>query len=301
MTDQHVLDPSAVTLEDGRPTTTSLIVAEVFGKQHRDVLRAIRNLDCSQDFHQRNFAQASQEVTQPNGGVAKYPCYRMTRDGFTFLCMGFTGKEAAQWKEAYIQAFNRMEAELQQRNIEQYSETEGAMFTGKLVELNFGKGVVHAEWDTAGNLWLGDLELDALLGYKMKNSALGLFRRFEHEFPEGSVCEYRTDAGHRRAIFTPMAWAVLARRSTMRLAPCLALAAVQHYVPPKLMEVKREDYQRLVTRTNENTEKFQQIAAASGALASAVADAYESIHIAQGSIEKDHPALRPGRDKSKTH
>lgn len=302
MNDQHVLDPSAVTLEDGRPTTTSLIVAEVFGKQHRDVMRAIRGLDCPEDFHLRNFAQMIGEVEVGKGARRKVDACRMTRDGFTFLCMGFTGKEAARWKVAYIEAFNRMEAELQQRNTEQYSEAEGAMFTGKLVELNFGKGAVHAEWDTAGNLWLGDLELDALLGYKMKNATLALFHRYEHEFPEGSVCEYRDDRDdQRRAIFTPMGWAVLARHSTRREAPQLALAAVQHYVPPKLMEVKREDYQRLVTRTNENTDKFQRIAAASGELASAVADAYESIYLAQGSIEKDHPALMPGRDQSKTH
>lgn len=297
MTEQNVLDPSAVTLEDGRPTTTSLVVAEVFGKQHRNVLKAIRELDCSSEFALLNFEQC----TRKGSNNKPEPFYRMTRDGFTFLCMGFTGAEAARWKEAYIAAFNRMEADLQQRNAEQYSEVDGPMFTGNLVPLDFGAGAVHAEWDTAGNLWLGDLEVDAVLGYKMKNSALGLFHRFEHEFPEGSVCEYRTEAGHRRAIFTPMAWAVLARRSTMRLAPCLALAAVQHYVPPKLMEVKREDYQRLVTRTNENTEKFQRIAAASGELASAVADAYESVYLAQGAIERDHPALMPGRDQSKTH
>lgn len=294
MTDQNVLDPSAVTLEDGRPTTTSMIVAQVFGKRHDDVLKRIRSLDCSREFTLRNFAECS----RPGSNNKPEPFYRMTRDGFTFLCMGFTGKEAARWKEAYIQAFNRMETELQQHNGAQYNEEVGAEFTGRTVELNFGKGVVHAEWDTAGNLWLGDLEVDALLGYKMKNSALGLFHRFEHEFPEGSVCEYRTDAGHRRAIFTPMAWSVLARRSTLRLAPMLALAAVQHYVPPKLMEVKREDYQRLVTRTNENTEKFQRLAAASGELSRAVADAYESVYIAQGSIEHDHPALMPRRNST---
>lgn len=297
MTDQHVLDPSAVTLDAGRPTTTSLIVAEVFGKRHDNVIKAIRSLDCSADFALLNF----EECTRKGSNNKPEPFYRMTRDGFTFLCMGFTGKEAARWKEAYIAAFNRMEAELQQRDTEQYSEVEGAMFTGRLVELDFGACAVHAEWDTAGNLWLGDMEVDALLGYKMKNSALGLFHRYEHEFPEGSVCEYRQDGGQRRAIFTPMAWAVLARHSTLPLAPRFALAAVQHYVPPRLMEVKREDYQRLVTRTEESAEKFQRIAAASGELASAVADAYESVYLAQGSVERDHPALMPGRDQSKTH
>ncbi len=105
---------SEICVVDGHPTTTSLYVAEHFGKRHDDVLKRIRTLDCSDDFRLRNFAEASQEVSQPNGGVAKYPVVRLTRDGFTFLCMGFTGKEAAKWKEAYINAFNQMEAQLRQ-------------------------------------------------------------------------------------------------------------------------------------------------------------------------------------------
>lgn len=48
----------------------------------------------------------------PNGGTRTYRIFRITRDGFVFLAMGFTGKEAAQWKEAYITAFNKMEAQL---------------------------------------------------------------------------------------------------------------------------------------------------------------------------------------------
>ena len=98
---------------NGHATTTSNQIAEHFGKSHRSVLRAIGNLGCTPDFHLRNFAQASVEVEQPNGGTAKYPAYTITRDGFVFLAMGFTGKEAAQWKEAYIEAFNAMEAALQ--------------------------------------------------------------------------------------------------------------------------------------------------------------------------------------------
>jgi Rha family phage regulatory protein len=86
MTDHHVLDPSAVIIEDGRPTTTSLVVADVFGKQHKDVLRAIRGLDCPAEFTERNFALS--DFTDPTGRAL--PMYSMTRDGFTFLCMGFT-------------------------------------------------------------------------------------------------------------------------------------------------------------------------------------------------------------------
>ena len=51
----------------------------------------------------------------PTGGVRKDPAYLMTRDGFTFLAMGFTGPRAAVFKEAYIEAFNKMEAELKNK------------------------------------------------------------------------------------------------------------------------------------------------------------------------------------------
>ena len=98
---------------NGHATTTSIQIAEHFGKEHKLVLRAIRNLACSPVFRLRNFAPASIKVEQPNGGIANYPAYTMTRDGFVFLAMGFTGKEAAQWKEAYIEAFNAMESALQ--------------------------------------------------------------------------------------------------------------------------------------------------------------------------------------------
>ena len=83
----------------------SLMVAEMFEKRHKNVLRAIENLDCSEDFSQLNFAPSN--YTDERG--KKQPCVNMTRDGFTFLAMGFTGKKAAQFKEAYIKRFNEME------------------------------------------------------------------------------------------------------------------------------------------------------------------------------------------------
>jgi len=101
-----------VTVINGQATTSSLKVAEVFGKQHKDVLKAISNLECSKDFSERNFALTSFEVNQPNGGSRTEKAYTITRDGFSFLAMGFTGKKAAQFKEAYIQAFNEKEAAL---------------------------------------------------------------------------------------------------------------------------------------------------------------------------------------------
>ena len=93
---------------EGQITTTSNQVAEHFGKRHADVIRAIRKLDAPKEFTERNFALS--EFTDSTGRVL--PAYRLTRDGFTLLAMGFTGKEAMQWKVAYLTAFNKMEAEL---------------------------------------------------------------------------------------------------------------------------------------------------------------------------------------------
>lgn len=108
-TDQEL---SLVAVENEHAVTTSLRVAEVFGKQHKDVLRAVKSLDCSEDFHKRNFALMQKSIKIGNGAERKSPMYYITRDGFMFLVMGFTGKTAAKWKEAYIKAFNEMEAKI---------------------------------------------------------------------------------------------------------------------------------------------------------------------------------------------
>ncbi|EPY0588448.1 Rha family phage regulatory protein [Escherichia coli] len=101
-----------ITIDNGQAVTTSLAVANFFSKRHDDVLKKIRTLDCSPEFCARNFAETSISVNQPNGGTRKLPCYQITRDGFAFLAMGFTGKRAARFKEAYINAFNLMEKSL---------------------------------------------------------------------------------------------------------------------------------------------------------------------------------------------
>ncbi len=98
--------------KNGQPTTTSKILADRFNKVHRDVVRAINNLDIPEDFRVRNFAQSKFKADNING--LEYDCYEMTRDGFTLLAMGFTGKKAMEWKVKFIEAFNRMEAALKQ-------------------------------------------------------------------------------------------------------------------------------------------------------------------------------------------
>lgn len=97
---------------DGEAMTDTLRVAQHFDKEHRSVLRSFDRLDCSQEFRERNFVQTFREVPGPNGAVRHERIVRMTKDGFIFMVMGFTGKPAAFVKEAYIAAFNTMADEL---------------------------------------------------------------------------------------------------------------------------------------------------------------------------------------------
>ena len=101
-----------VSVVNNKVVTTSLQVSKVFEKTHHNVLRDIRNLECSSDFQAFNFESSFYLRKLPNNATKKEPMYYLTRDGFTFLAMGFTGKIAARFKEAYINAFNEMERKL---------------------------------------------------------------------------------------------------------------------------------------------------------------------------------------------
>ncbi|MFH7767708.1 Rha family transcriptional regulator [Acinetobacter sp. BSP-28] len=102
-----------VSSDDGEPKTTSYAVAEAFGKRHSDVLRAIKNMKCSLQFRERNFAFTLENKqignTKRNTGF-----YRMTERGFMFLVMGFNGEKADAIKEAFINAFEWMANQLTQ-------------------------------------------------------------------------------------------------------------------------------------------------------------------------------------------
>ncbi|MFW1844316.1 Rha family transcriptional regulator [Acinetobacter pittii] len=89
---------NAVFIQDHQIKTDSLKVAEAFGKNHRDVLKRISSLDCPNDFSERNFALANYIDEQ---GKSR-PMYEMTKDGWMFLVMGFTGEKAAQIKIALL-------------------------------------------------------------------------------------------------------------------------------------------------------------------------------------------------------
>jgi Rha family phage regulatory protein len=91
--------------DNGQLKTTSKIIADVFGKTHKNVLLSIESMKCSGEFRALNF-KASSYTSPQNKNLS---CVEITRDGFSFLCMGFTGTKAAEWKEKYIAAFNEME------------------------------------------------------------------------------------------------------------------------------------------------------------------------------------------------
>lgn len=102
-----------VQLINGKAVTTSRKVAEIFEKQHKNILQAIRELEIPKDYRELNFQLSVYEQPNPSGGKPiQQPEYLITRDGFTILAMGFTGKKAMQFKIAYIEAFNAMEAQL---------------------------------------------------------------------------------------------------------------------------------------------------------------------------------------------
>lgn len=107
-----------------RATCTSLDVAETFGKDHKYVLRDIRELKCSEDFRVSNFGLSKYVNSQGR----EQPLFVMTRDGFTLLAMGYTGETAMKFKEAYIRQFNAMESAI----------------LGKLVEREKGVAVRQA-------------------------------------------------------------------------------------------------------------------------------------------------------------
>lgn len=116
-----------VRISGDRLVTTSLEISNHFGKKHKDILRAIQHLECSKEFNERNFAPVG--YTDAKG--EKRPMYEITRDGFVFLCMGFTGSAAAQWKEKYIAAFNALEAEVARRHVPALDKLKAAYLSAR--------------------------------------------------------------------------------------------------------------------------------------------------------------------------
>jgi Rha family phage regulatory protein len=125
--------------------TTSLDLAEKFGKRHDNILQSIREMECSGAFRLLNFQES--DYLDIRGKTQ--PLFMITRDGFTLLAMGFTGKKAIHWKERYIAAFNAMEKKI-------LADGRAAARQGRM------------EWQKA--------RLEGKTGFKVMNEALRLVR-----------------------------------------------------------------------------------------------------------------------------
>ena len=110
--------------------TTSLLVAETFEKEHRNVLKSIRKLMSATNVA---VAQMFDETTYVNEQGKEQPMFVMNHDGFTLLAMGFSGEKALEFKVKYINAFNKMEAELKSQQTKQLSAAESLLQSVQLL------------------------------------------------------------------------------------------------------------------------------------------------------------------------
>lgn len=128
-----------VTINNGQAVTTSMKIAEYFGKKHQHVMEKIRKLldELPSEWGVSNFRQSSYFNVQGK----EQPCYEMTKDGFTLLAMGFTGKKAIEFKLNYINAFNAMIEIIQNQGIslqQQYLIADKEFKTASEIASNAG-------------------------------------------------------------------------------------------------------------------------------------------------------------------
>lgn len=100
--------------KDNQPLTNSLLVAETFGKEHRNVLRDIKNLIEGGVLKNEQTPMFEETTYMSEQNKQSYPLYVMNQDGFTLLAMGFNGKKAMEFKLKYIEAFNAMKRQIEQ-------------------------------------------------------------------------------------------------------------------------------------------------------------------------------------------
>lgn len=115
-----------VFIKENKALTTSLIVAEAFGKAHKRVLQDIKDLTCSDYFREHNFVPSTYVSAQNK----EMPMVYMNRKGFTLLAMGYTGPTAMKFKENYINQFEEMEKKINEPKV--LSEKEQLLASMKL-------------------------------------------------------------------------------------------------------------------------------------------------------------------------
>ncbi|MFB1080288.1 Rha family transcriptional regulator, partial [Photobacterium damselae] len=99
---------------DNDLVTDSFLIAKYFSKRHDNVIQKIKALECSSEFTNLNFQVCHKNNDLQNNKLQ--PFYQITKNGFIFLVMGFTGKRASLIKEAYINAFDLMAEQLKKQS-----------------------------------------------------------------------------------------------------------------------------------------------------------------------------------------
>lgn len=138
--------------------TTSLKVAEIFGKEHKHVMETVRKLTAENSTVRKMFIEDS----YLNSRNQQQPMYYMNRDGFTLLAMGFTGSKAMEFKLKYIEAFNKME-QIVRQELPQTPEEKLALTMQVTLRLDKRVGKIEKSIDEIQN----KSEIDSDQRYKL--------------------------------------------------------------------------------------------------------------------------------------
>ncbi|MBX1685501.1 Rha family transcriptional regulator [Campylobacter jejuni] len=157
--------------KDEQVFCTSLDVAKVFGKRHDNVLADIklilndlREIGTSNDLLNFQEVVRISKTTNPKNGKLvsrKMPIYNLTRDGFSLLAMGFTGKKALRFKIAFINAFNEMERIIKNQytpKLENYNKY-------KIPNTPYKENIIKAIMQTEQNR---NCEFEEIIAYEIK-------------------------------------------------------------------------------------------------------------------------------------
>ncbi len=106
-----------VIMHDRQAVTTSLILAEAFEKQHKNVIQAIE-AKIEPAENSARYKQMFYEGIYTDKKGEQRKMYYLNRDGFTFIAMGFTGRKADEFKLKYIDAFNKMEEQIRNQSLQ---------------------------------------------------------------------------------------------------------------------------------------------------------------------------------------
>ncbi|HEF4155376.1 TPA: Rha family transcriptional regulator [Campylobacter jejuni] len=157
--------------KDEQVFCTSLDVAKVFGKRHDNVLADIklilndlREIGTSNDLLNFQEVVRISKTTNPKNGKLvsrKMPIYNLTRDGFSLLAMGFTGKKALRFKIAFINAFNEMERIIKN----QYTPKLKNYNKYKIPNTPYRENIIKAIMQTEQNR---NCEFEELIAYEIK-------------------------------------------------------------------------------------------------------------------------------------